>query len=163
MYPWRVNSLVEDFRADKVSEKEKLKYMILFGIVIAITSSPIAWIDSKYSIMDTINLIVSIVTTTFGTYYCYSKNKAGDNKDFITRFMCLGLPIGIRILVFAVPVGFLLGIMEEAFGIGKQTNKLGEEVYITTINQVIIEFLIEITYFVYLGKKLKEIYQKSNA
>lgn len=162
MYFWRVNSLVEDFRNDKVTEKEKLKYMILFGIVVAIISDPIMWIDSKYSIMDTINLIVMIVTTTLGTYYCYSKNKSGDNKDFITRFMCLGLPVGLRLFVFALPVFIIVGVIEIKYGIGKQINKLGEDVYLTTINHVVVDFFFELIYFAYLGKKLNEIYIKKN-
>lgn len=162
MYFWRVNNLVDDFRNDKVSEKEKLKYTILLGILVEIISSPIMWIDSIYSTMDSINLIAMIVTTTLGTYYCYAKNKSGDNKDFITRFICLGIPVGVRLFVFALPVFILCGVIESEYGIGKQINKLGEEVYLTTLNQVIVGFFFEIIYFVYLGKKLNEISQNGN-
>lgn len=163
MYFWHVNNLVEDFRNDKVSEKEKLKYTILLGIVVAIISDPIMWIDSIYSTMDTINLITMIVATTLGTYYCYAKNKSGDKKDFITRFICLGLPVGVRLFVFTLPVFILVGVIESEYGIGKQINKLGKEVYFTTINQVIVAFLFEIIYFAYLGKKLNEISQIHDA
>lgn len=163
MYFWRVNKLIEDFRNDSVSEKEKLKYMILFGIAIEIISSPIMWIDTKYSIMDSIDLIVMLATTVCGTYYCYSKNKSGDNKDFITRFMCLGLPVGTRLLVFALPAYIIVGIIENQYGIGKQINKIGEEVSLTTVNQVIAGFFFGTIYYFYLGKKLYEISQKSNA
>lgn len=121
------------------------------------------WIDFKYSIIDSINLGLMIITTIIGTYYCYTKNKSGDNKDFITRFICLGVPVGIRIFVFAIPLFLLVGVVEYKYETGRQINQLGEEVYLTTINQVIVFFLYAIVCYVYLGKKLYEISQKSNA
>ena len=48
---------------DNVSEKEKFKYVLLFGvivIVIIIISDPILLIGDKYTVMDTINLILML-------------------------------------------------------------------------------------------------------
>jgi hypothetical protein len=35
-----------------------------------------------------------------GIIICYNTNKAGDNKEFIERYVCIGIPVLIRTLVY---------------------------------------------------------------
>ena len=157
MYFWRVDKLVEDFRNDNVSEKDKLKYMLLLGVIMTLATDPILWIGSQYSIMDAINLPLMLLVVVAGTYYCYVANRDADNKDFITRFMCLGVPILVRILVIAVPVFIVIVVVEEIFGVGQENTKAGDVVYSTTVSQVAGGVLFLVVYYLYLGNKLKSV------
>ena len=42
MYLWKVDSLVEDFKSGKVTQKEEFKYMLLF-VAIMVLASDSAW------------------------------------------------------------------------------------------------------------------------
>ena len=155
MYLWRVDKLIEDFRHDDVSEKEKLKYMLLVGAVGTVASDPILSIGLKYSTMDAINLLLMLVVVLSGTYYCYVSNRNADNKDFVTRFLCIGLPTMIRIFAIAIPIIIVIGVAEGLHGVGVDVSESGEEVYTTTVSQVVGSTLLMMIYFLYLGKKLK--------
>ena len=52
MYIWRVNRLVEDLRADQVSEAESTKYLIFVAIICTISTDPVFAIGIEYSIFD---------------------------------------------------------------------------------------------------------------
>lgn len=163
MYLWRVDKLVEDFRNENVTEKEKFKYMLLFGAVMTVVTDPILCIGSKYSIMDAINLFVMLIVVLGGTYYCYVANRDADNKDFVTRYLCIGFPIIVRILVVAIPIFIVIGVVERIYGIGVEISESGEEVYSTTVSQVVGGILLVIIYYLYLGNKLKSIAPDRNA
>lgn len=59
--------------------------------------------------------LLMVCITIIGTWLCYRTNRNGDNKDFITRYICLWIPIAIRIallgiaaLMIYVPLGMVL-------------------------------------------------------
>ncbi len=88
MYFWNINALVKDLREDKVSEKEKLKYYLFISILgVALPHS----ID-LFTILDIGVLII-------GTYLCYEVNSKGDNRYFIDRMICLGVPLSLRFIL----------------------------------------------------------------
>ena len=163
MYLWRVEKLIEDFRNENVTEKEKFKYMLLFGAVITVGADPIVYIGSKYSIMDAINLFVMLIVVLGGTYYCYAANRDADNKDFVTRFLCIGVPIMIRIFVVALPIFIVIAVVESIYGVGVEISESGEEVYSKTVSQVVFGILLVIIYYLYLGNKIKSIASDRNA
>ncbi|MEN8140666.1 MAG: hypothetical protein ABFR97_05515 [Thermodesulfobacteriota bacterium] len=162
MYFWHVDKLVEDFRNDAVSEKEKFKYMLLSGIILTFITDPILWIGTKYSLLDTVNLFGMLVIVIAGTYFCYTSNRDSDNKDFVTRFMCIGIPVGIRIFAVIIPISIALGIVEGMNGVGIEYNAADEEIYSTTLSQVICSALFGIIYYLHLGNTLKSIASGSN-
>ena len=50
--------------------------------------------------------------TVLGILYCYAVKKKGDGKDFVTRFICLSVPVTVRIAA-----GLIVAVML-VYGIG---------------------------------------------
>jgi hypothetical protein len=151
MYLWKIDSLVNDFKEGKVTQKEEFKYILLFGIMFTFLTSKFLYIDDIYNIYDTINSISMLIITIIGTYYCYLVNSKGDNKDFMIRYMIIGLPVGIRIYLIA----FLLIIINTLLFMTPE--KLESDSYETTISLVIWSSLSAMVYFWYLAKKIRDV------
>ena len=47
----------------------------------------------------------------FGLFYCYIENRDGDDRDFIERFICIGLPVLVRTIAVTVLIGLCLVIL----------------------------------------------------
>ncbi|MEW6533014.1 MAG: hypothetical protein AB1473_19445 [Thermodesulfobacteriota bacterium] len=162
MYLWRVDRLVEDFRNDQVTEREKLKYMILYGICLVVGIQGALWAGQlkglEYSYVDTVNVLIAAVINVYGTYYCYAKNRDGDNRDLITRFLCIGLPVAIRVFVFFIPAFVLVGVvvyrLRVMHGIGTGTNELGQSVSYTTWLDVLLDAAFSAVMYLYLATKM---------
>lgn len=137
--------------------------MIANGVLMALASDPILSSGLKYSYMDTLSLVLMIITVIGGTYHCYLQNKKGDNNDFITRFMCLGIPVVVRVLVVALPVGIVIGAIEAALGIGAETDEFGVDVYTTTATQVAVVLFFTVICYAYLGKYIRAISAQQGA
>lgn len=104
MYLWNTDALAKELKEGMLSEREKFKYFItytlLYEIVILITSFSVR----AFSSVEIFLALLSLFIIFFGTYQCYQVNKTGDGINFIERFICLGLPITIKIFVL-----YLLG------------------------------------------------------
>ncbi|UHA74880.1 hypothetical protein [Paenibacillus sp. 481] len=112
MYWWSTKKLIADFRAGQVSEKQKLKYLITFALLHAISAEVLLWLNSEegviYNIYDWITVLTHILLIGWGISACYKANVAGDGKHFIERFICLSVPITIRYITIIIPILFLI-------------------------------------------------------
>jgi hypothetical protein len=148
MYLWKIDSLVNDFKEGKVTQKEELNYILLYVITSLLFTDKFLYI---YDIYDAIDSIAMLIITIIGTYYCYIVNSKGDNKDFMVRYMIIGLPAGIRIYLIA----FLLIIIYSLLFMTQ--DKLESDSYETTLSFVIWSSLSAIVYFWYLSKKIRDV------
>ena len=93
----------------------------------------------------------------WGVYYCYKSNAAGDNKDFIVRVICIGLPVMVRVLVFFIPVIILAAVLEFNFSSALIADDSNPEVYETSIYMVAAVVMLSVSYYVYLAKKIRSV------
>lgn len=115
MYLWNVNALVKDLREDKMSENEKLKYYLLSGVVALALPHEL----DLFTILD-------IGVFIIGTYLCFEANSKGDNRNFITRMICLEIPLGIRYVLILLPLFIVVYIIfDKADNIDQILNILG--------------------------------------
>lgn len=158
MYLWKVDSLVEDFKAGKVSQKEEFKYMLFYFIAMALAIEPYFYIGYSYNYYDTLGSIVNLVISISGVYYCYTINSKGDNKDFIVRMMCIGTPVLIRVLVamilVLIPLTFVLLFLESEI---LPAEYIDSEFTETTLLEVVVVSFFSVVYFWYLSNKLKAV------
>lgn len=128
--------------------------MLLFTMAMALASDPALYIGSSYNYYDTIGSILMLVISIFGVYYCYKINSSGDNKDFIVRVMCIGLPVMIRVLVVMIPVFIVGGALESVF---LYPESLDEETFESTPMQVVSMSIFIAAYYWYLSTKIKAV------
>jgi hypothetical protein len=155
MYLWEVDRLVEDFKAGEVSQSEEFKYMLLFTILMALGSDPALYIGASYNYYDTIESALMLGISVIGIHSCYKINKNGDNRDFIVRVMCIGLPVVIRILAIFIPIFIISAALEGAFleGVtGQET-----ETYESTPIQVAVLSVFVASYYWYLSRKIRAV------
>jgi hypothetical protein len=156
MYLWKVDKLVDDFKSGEVTQKEQFKYMLLYTLLMTLGSDPILFIGSSYNIYDTISIILKLAVTVWGVYYCYKVNSSQDNKDFIVRFMCIGLPVAIRFFVVIIPIFILGGVLEAEFSVEESD----VEIFETTVSQVVVVTIVFASYYLYLAKKIRTVSSK---
>jgi len=100
MYLWNTNALANELKEGTLSEREKFKYYItstlLYELLILVTS----FSARTFSAVEIFLSLLSIAILFFGTYQSYRVNQKGDGLNFIERFICLSLPIGIKIIVW---------------------------------------------------------------
>ena len=154
MYFWKVDSLVEDFKNNQVSQKEELKYYLATTILLCLAVDPILYVGSTYNHFDTISSISVLFITICGILYCYKINSNGDNKDFIKRVVCIGFPLLIILLVLIFPLFFLLAFVEALIF---DTSTLMSESMDTTLLDTIIYCLFIIIYYFMLSSKIKAV------
>jgi len=154
LYLWKVDSLVEDFKSGNVSQKEEFKYMLLFTIAMVFVTDPALYIGSSYNYYDTLETIITLVISIFGVYYCYKINSSGDNKDFIVRLMCIGLPVMIRLFAVMIPVLIVGDVLEVVV---LYPESLDEETFESTPMQVVLISIFIAAYYWYLSTKIKAV------
>lgn len=151
MYLWKVDKLVEDFKTDKVSQKEEFKYMLLYTVLIMLLSDQSLSAGSSYSVNDFITTISILAISVWGIYYCYRINSSGDNKQYYVRVACIGIPIGMRIFV-ALIVTIILAVILEAVLVERALENNETPTY-----TVAITIIYTFAYYWYLAKKMKAV------
>ena len=155
MYFWKVDSLVDDFKQNKVTQKEEFKYILLFSILTLLSTNSFVSIDSTYNFYDTLDLILTIIITVAGIYYCFKINSDGDNKNFMVRFISIGLPVVVRVLAIAIPIFIISAIIESSFFMTPE--EMESDSSESTLSLVVLTSLIMIGYYWYLSKKIKDV------
>lgn len=98
MYFWNTNALQSELKNGTLTQADRFKYFFVFVVLTAIgieISRHMPVPSFERSIGSVLNIIVTIV----GTIWCYKVNKAGDNSEFIDRYICLSLPVSVRVIV----------------------------------------------------------------
>lgn len=153
MYWWNVDALVQEFRANQVSEYEKYKYYLastMLGLLMLLLTprSPFTFI--------------SILIVFWGIRTCFLANQQGDGVQFIERMICLRFPLIIRFLVILTITVFPLSLALEIF---KGTIQLenpdlhGTLSLIQTILGVAINTAADIIFYLVFRRKIRAVAQ----
>jgi hypothetical protein len=108
MYLWNTKQLAIDLRDNKVSEQDQMWYLLAYVVLTSLSALVAKWVPSEYGLSG-IASIVDLGVTIIGLLVCYSANSRGDARDFILRFICLSLPLTLRILAAGIPLGCVVG------------------------------------------------------
>ena len=148
MYIWKVAPLIEELKNQKLSQKEQLKYFLTYSLLMILSTDPFLYTDFNYVIYDTIDTVVASVITVIGIIYCYKVNERVDGKDFILRFLTLGLPITVRfVFVIMVVFGVYYGFIDSS----------ESEVIDTELPDVVMSAIIFSGYYYYFATKFNAI------
>ncbi len=106
MYFWNVKDLVKSLKDNSITEFEKMLYLLVYGALfsfLSIISKIMPETTGPQFYDDWILDVIFLIINAFGTLYLYNINSKGDNKDFVTRYVCLSLPVTIRYFIFSIP------------------------------------------------------------
>ena len=101
---WNVRKLAEQLKNEELSSKQKLRYLLLVFVFLGIT--PYAYLGEAFNSAYGIEVLVVLFATIWGVLYCHEANEEGDGKDFFERFICIGVPVGVRLMAVFLPVYF---------------------------------------------------------
>lgn len=156
MYFWNVKALSEDLKTRTMSQREKMKYFLAFMVIGVIVT---ANFFLSFGSSEEINIIliiedfITIVITVGGIILCYKANQAGDDFEFIDRFICLSLPITIRLTVLLfISYGIYMIIGYHIFG-----TRFDDTLERTTIIDFIIVILAEALYYLWIRSYILKI------
>jgi len=150
MYIWKVSPLIEELKNQKLSQKEQFKYFLTYSLLMVLSADPFLYIDFNYVIYDSIDTLVASIITILGIIYCFKVNESVDGKDFILRFITLGLPITVRfVFVIILVVGIYYGLIDSS----------DSEVIDTKPADVVLSAILFSGYYYYFATKLKAIGQ----
>ncbi len=126
MYFWNYTALANDFKNNKVTAREKFKYLLTILVFIPTGIMGSNWIPGVYrliyaisnkilgmqnsripplKIFNELNYVTDIIIIALmciGFALCYWINQRGDGRHFIERVMCLSVPISIRVSVYVL-------------------------------------------------------------
>lgn len=115
MYIWKTKALAEELKKDTLPDKDRFLHLLFF---VAIQAFLIELSVYNGQIVTPYNLAVSaalVGITIIGTWFCYRANQSGDGKDFTGRYVCMWLPLAVRIALLAaavmlafIPIGAVL-------------------------------------------------------
>ena len=103
MYFLNYKQLARDLRDHKVSERDKLSYLIGTIILSAPLLVPTVATNPNDITSELLSALVIIFVAILGTIFTYRKNQQGDGKNFLERYVCLSFPISI--------IGWFFGFM----------------------------------------------------
>lgn len=115
------NALARDFASGKMDEREKMKHLLILVFLIAANGFAGTFLNSRIA-KDGGNIFMSdavlfsqmgliLLVNVAGVIFAYKANQAGDGKDFIARFICFALPLGIWYAALGFFTGAAAGIM----------------------------------------------------
>ncbi len=129
---WNTSALVEELRAKRLSEREKAKYLAATWVVFSLL--PYMYLEVPTSRLLAVEAVLTILVTIIGIAACYRANARGDGEEFVGRFVCLSLPIGLRVLVAGLALYFAYTIVGYAV--------LGEERFDAVLSRYTIIDLV---------------------
>ena len=121
MYLWNYHALAKKLKEQQITARNKFGYLLLIMLYVPTGLMGSNWIPGIYRLLYRVaNMIITrqaprvhqlklfnnynyatdiatIVILGIGILICYIANKKGDGKRFIERFMCLIVPVSIKI------------------------------------------------------------------
>lgn len=117
---WRVEQLKADMRAQPLSERESLPYLVVYAAFFTIASG---FPNPGFNFLDAIGDSLSVVIAIVGTIVIYRQNGGIDGRFFLQRYFAIGFVVAMRCLV-AIVIGMsvMLAILDSVGTIPDETS-----------------------------------------
>lgn len=156
MYWWRIEPVKREFAAGGPPETDKLKYFVLtltLYVVLGELGYLVAESDAEARLtpVDWASSFLYIAATVVGTYYCYRCNAAGDGRQFIERFICIGWPVTVRFSVLVVLAFIAVALLTLAVAEDALDAFLEMEILF-----LVITVVLEVVFYWYFGRQIND-------
>lgn len=111
MYFWNIEALKKDIVKDRLTEKERFVYVLIYLVLTAVGFEYLQQVDTELeNIWDSIEAIANVLIVLIGTYCAYRANGGENGQDFLGRYFSVGFVVSIRFFVYLIPIVILLSI-----------------------------------------------------
>ena len=118
-YAWDIKTLSEDLRTGEVSQSYRMKAFLAFLVITYISSDLAAFVPEAQltppKALAAAELMARVVILIGGTLLCFRANERADGRDFVDRFMCLSLPVVLRVVVISIPLTFVASFLKARY------------------------------------------------
>jgi hypothetical protein len=115
---WRVERLKAEMRAQPLSERESLPYLVVYVAFFTIASG---FPNPDFNLLDAIGSLLSVVITIVGTVLIYQQNGGIDGRFFLQRYFAIGFVVAMRCLVAIV--GGMLALLAALDSLGMSSDE----------------------------------------
>jgi hypothetical protein len=95
-------------RDGTVTERQRLFYLVitnfLYSLCATCTVGHYIW-RQDLNFYNYLNDAISLTFVIFIVMYAFSINKAGDSRDFTSRYICITVPIGVKTMILSFVIG----------------------------------------------------------
>lgn len=140
---WNTRELSERLSAGTLSEKEKMHYFLLQALLVVVgTAKVVNYSPIRPIFYDHIGDVLVFLITLVGILLVYKQNERGDNRHFVDRAICLGVPIFMRVCFFVSFFSLILPLEQDTV-----TGKI-----LLSIFSVIFELIFFWRLWVWMGR-----------
>jgi len=113
MYLWNTKALATKLKSGELSQAERFKYLFLSVIMFALLGEVASCVGSirPPAVIKITESVIVLIIIIGGTLLCYKANKRGDNKEFADRYICLGIPIFLKLAALLISVYIVYAIV----------------------------------------------------
>ncbi len=109
MYFWKIELLKDDLINNRFDDKSLLPYIILTIFLYTLGTEITAYIPyEEVNLLTYLLSFMNVLIPIIGTIYIYKKNGGANGKNFANRYITISFVIGIRFLVYLIPVMIIL-------------------------------------------------------
>ena len=122
MYLWSCETLEAELARGQVSEREKVKYLLLPMLLTALGGGPIYLVTPNFGpqhppltlLISFLSAVLVAVVTFYGLRHVYRTNQKIDGRGVLERYVVLSLPVHVRFIALLLPVTIALALVFHA-------------------------------------------------
>ena len=137
MYFWNIEKLKQDIKNGGLSESMQFKYFLIW--IILTIFAELSYVDSNFSDIK-YEFATDLLFTILGTIYLYKCNGGANGKDFLQKYISIGLVVFFRIILYFIAFMILLTILL-AF------SEISDAQYDNLVNYIITPILLLVYYW----------------
>lgn len=111
---WRIEQLKAEMRAQPLSERESLPYLVVYVALFSLVSG---FPNLNFNLLDALETSLSVLIAVVGTILIYRQNGGVNGQFFLQRYFAIGFVVAIRCLVAIVVAMFGLIIVLDLLGV----------------------------------------------
>ena len=114
MHLLRIKPLAKELSLDSISEKTSMHYLLVSLLVGLFTSYYSLWWGVVRDITFYFEYVILSIIFIFGCLKAYEANGKETGNQFVKKFFCLSVPVGIRVAAISIGIGLIINFTYES-------------------------------------------------
>lgn len=110
MHLFKIKPLAKELSENSIGEKLSFYYLLVSIFVGTFNTYYSLWWGTNRDITFYFEFVVALVISAFGCYKAYEANGMESGSEFIKKFVCFSVPVGIRVAVIGIIIGIFINL-----------------------------------------------------